>query len=337
MTKLKWGLLATGRIAHAFAKGVLHSDYGEISAVASRSLASAQTFAQDYKIPQAYGSYESLLQDPDVEAVYISTPHPMHAEWIIKCAQAGKHILCEKPLTLNYTEALQAAEAASQHNVLLMEAFMFRCHPLILKLKELIAQSVIGEVRLIKATFSFQCDLKPESRLINKSLGGGGILDVGCYTTTLSRLIAGVAADLPFADPIKFFGTASLLENGVDGWAAATLQFPKNILAQVSCGCQLNQNNGIEIFGSTGHIRIPHCWVPAIEGGSSTIILQHQNEPEQEIIVETAKWLYSFEADAFARALSAGLRSVPEVPIEDTLGNMKTLDLWLQQAGVHYT
>ncbi|MDZ4787386.1 MAG: Gfo/Idh/MocA family oxidoreductase [Blastochloris sp.] len=336
MRKVRWGLLATGAIANSFAKGVLHSEYGELQAVASRQQSTADAFAHTYTIPKAYGTYEALLQDPNVDAVYISTPHPQHVQWIELAARAGKHILCEKPLTMNYEQALRAAACARTHDVLLMEAFMVRCHPLIDELRKLITEKALGHVRLIKATFSFHCDYDPSSRLLNKSLGGGGILDVGCYTTSLARLIAGLAIGQPFSDPLQVLGAAGLIETGVDGWAAATLKFPGNILAQVNCGCQLHQENGLYVYGSAGRLRIPNCWVPAIEGGAHSIFIEHNGLPEKEIIIQTNRWLYSLEVDAFARALHAGLRSVPEVPIEDTLGNVKTLELWLQQAGVSY-
>ena len=336
MEKLHWGLLATGSIAKAFAHGVRHSRLGTLAAVGSRSAAQAQAFAAEFDIPNACGSYEELLADPAVEAVYISTPHPFHAEWIIKAAEAGKHVLCEKPIALNHAEAMVAAEAARKHDVLLMEAFMVRCHPLIETLKDLIRRKAIGDVRLIRAIFSFHAGFKPEGRLFNKTLGGGGILDVGCYTATLSRLIAGTALGLPYASPVKVCGAGALIETGADGWAAATLEFPGGILAQISAGVQLDQDNGVTIFGSGGRIRVPDCWVPAREGGKISLFVKPAGKEEQEITVETDEWLYGLEADAFARALFAGGRSVPEMPIDDTLDNMLTLDRWREAVGLVY-
>lgn len=336
MKKLKWGLLATGSIAKAFAEGVQHSRLGTLAAVGSRNAEKAAAFASQFNIPIVHGSYESLLADPGVDAVYISTPHPFHAEWIIKAAEAGKHILCEKPITLNHAEAMVAAEAARKNNVLLMEAFMVRCHPFIEKLRELIRDKAIGDVRLIRSIFSFNAGFNPEGRLFKDSLGGGGILDVGCYTATLSRLVAGMALGVPWATPLKVSGAGHLLETGVDGWAAATLQFPGGILAQLSTGVQLEQDNGLTIFGSEGRIRIPDCWVPAKKGGSISLFIKPRGKDEEEITVITDDWLYGLEADAFARAVFAGSRSVPEMPIEDTLDNMQTLDRWREAIGLVY-
>ena len=328
--------MATGGIAKAFAQGVQHSRLGTLAAVGSRSSEQARAFAAQFDIPNAHGSYEELLADPEVEAVYISTPHPFHAEWIVKAAEAGKHILCEKPIALNHAEAMAAAEAARKHDVLLMEAFMVRCHPFIETLKDLIRDKVIGDVRLIQATFSFHGAFHPEGRLFSNALGGGGILDVGCYTATLSRLIAGTALGLPYASPVKVCGAGAFIETGVDGWAAATLEFPGGILAQLSAGVQLAQDNGVTIFGSGGRIRVPDCWVPAREGGRLNLFVQPAGKEEQEITVETKEWLYGLEADAFARALFAGSRSVPEMPIDDTLDNMLTLDRWREAVGLVY-
>jgi predicted dehydrogenase/aryl-alcohol dehydrogenase-like predicted oxidoreductase len=336
MKKLMWGLLAAGNISKAFARGVQHSQLGELAAVGSRRLETAKAMAAEFQIPAAHGSYDELLADPNVDAVYISTPHPHHAEWIIKAAEAGKHILCEKPLTMNHAEAMASAEAARSNDVLLMEAFMVRCHPFIGILRGLIEENRIGEIRLIRSIFSFQTKYAPGSRLFNNALGGGGILDVGCYTSTLTRLIAGMATGQPFASPESVSGAATLLETGVDGWAVATLKFPGGILGQLSTGVQLNQDNGITIHGAEGSIRIPNCWIPAKEGGKISLWVKAQGLDEYEVPVETDQWLYGLEADAFARAVFDGKRSVPEVPIEDTLDNMLTLDRWRSAVGLVY-
>ncbi|MEK7766115.1 MAG: Gfo/Idh/MocA family oxidoreductase, partial [bacterium] len=154
--KLKWGILSTGRIAKTFANGLKTSKTGILMAVGSRTQAAAEAFGKEFGITRCHSSYEALLADSEVQAVYIATPHPGHAEWAIKAAEAGKHILCEKPLGLNYPEAMAIVDAAAEHDVFLMEAFMYRCHPQIAKLVELIKANAIGEVRVVQATFSFQ-------------------------------------------------------------------------------------------------------------------------------------------------------------------------------------
>src|SRR3954466_6670488 len=174
---LRWGILGTGRIASAFAAALAETDSGTLVAVASRDQATADRFGDKFGVPHRHAAYELLLADPDVDAVYIATPHPHHAEWAIRTAEAGKHILCEKPLTLNQPTSMAVVDAARRNDVFLMEAFMYRCHPQTQELVALIRGGAIGEVRLIEATFSFRSGSAPDSRLYSNALGGGGILD----------------------------------------------------------------------------------------------------------------------------------------------------------------
>ncbi len=335
--KLSWGLLAAGRIARTFATGVAHSKSGQVLAVGSRSQARADAFGQELGIPRRYGSYEALLADPDVQAVYVSTPHPMHAEWAIKSAEAGKHVLCEKPLTLNHPEAMAVVEAARRNDVFLMEAFMYRCHPQTARLIELVRQGAVGQVRLIKASFSFHAGPDPNSRLLANALGGGGILDVGCYTTSMARLIAGAAVGKDFAEPLELKACGHLGKTGVDEWAIASLRFPGDILAQLATGVQLGQENLVQVFGSEGHITVPWPWIPSREGGTSRILLHRKGqERPEEIVIETGEYLYGLEADVVAANLEKRQAQPPAMSWEDTLGNMRTLDMWRESIGLVY-
>ncbi|MBE3134638.1 MAG: aldo/keto reductase, partial [Acidobacteria bacterium] len=281
--------------------------------------------------------YEALLADAEVDAVYIATPHPMHAEWAVKAAEAGKHILCEKPIGINHAEAMAMVEAAARHDVFLMEAFMYRCHPQTARLVDLIRDGAVGEVRVVKATFSFHAGFNPESRLFANALGGGGILDVGCYPVSAARLIAGAAAGLPFADPVEVKGCGHLGATGVDEWAVASLKFPGEIVAQVATGIAVNQANTIEVFGTEGHIVVPWPWIPSREGGRTTILV-HKNgaEKPEEIAIETSAWLYGLEADVVAANLAQRQAAPPAMSWDDTLGNMQTLDRWRESIGLVY-
>ncbi len=335
--KLSWGLLAAGNIARAFATGVKHSRTGSLLAVGSRSREKAEKFGQDFDVPRRYGSYEELLADRDVQAVYVCTPHPMHAEWAIKAAEAGKHVLCEKPLTINHADAVAVVEAARANDVFLMEAFMYRCCPQTARLIKLIREKAVGDVRIIKATFSFHAGNDPTSRLLANELGGGGILDVGCYTISMSRLIAGVATGKDFAEPIEVTGCGHLGETGVDGWAIASLRFPGDILAQVATGVQLNQSNTVEIYGSEGHIVVPWPWIPSREGGTTKIIVHRKGaERPQTLTVSTKKHLYGIEADVVAANIKKRQAPPPAMTWDDTLGNMRALDMWRQSIGLIY-
>jgi len=329
-SRLAWGIIGTGGIARTFAQGLAKSRTGKLVAVGSRQQATADTFAKEFGSIRAHGSYEKLLADPEVQAVYIATPHPSHAEWTIKAARAKKHILCEKPLTLNHPEAMIVVQEARENGVFLMEAFMYRCHPQTARLVELIREGAIGKVQLIKATLSFKALFHPEGRHFNNALGGGAIMDVGCYTTSISRLIAGAAQGLPFANPDRLTGVGVLHpETGTDLYSVATAQFPGEIVAQLSTGIVLNQDHGLQVFGSAGSITVPSPYLMAKEGGESVMFLQRDGaEKPEEIRVKTDDYLYALEADAVGDAVAQGKLESPFVSIDDTLGNMAALDAW---------
>lgn len=329
-SRVSWGILGAGGIARKFASELPHSKTGVLAAVGSRTQESADRFAKEFPGIRAHGSYEALLADPAVQAVYISTPHPQHAEWAIAAAEARKHILCEKPLTLNFPEAMTVVEAARRNGVFLMEAFMYRCHPRTARIAELVREGVIGRVRLIRAAFSFSAGFNPESRLFSNALGGGGILDVGCYTTSIVRLIAGAAAGKPFLDPVDVSGSAIFCETGVDAVAAATLKFPGDILAQISCGVALNQTPDLEICGEKGVIKVASFWNPP---GPIEVHL-HEGNRRETVETDPNPYKYALEADALGLALPA-LES-PHVSCADTLGNMRTLDRWRDAIALTY-
>jgi predicted dehydrogenase len=282
-------------------------------------------------IPRAHGSYDALFADPDVQAVYVATPHPQHLDCVVRAARAGKHVLCEKPLVMSHAEAAEAIAACRAAGVLLMEAFMYRCHPQTAKIVELVRSGALGRVGLVQATFSFSTAFDPTNRFFNKALGGGGILDVGCYPVSFARLIAGAAAGEAFLDPVKVTGAVQLHEQtGVDVYAAATLQFASGMIAQVSAGVALYQDSTARIYGSDGWLHVLEPWVPGREGGATKLLLYRGSEPTpREIVVESGEWLYGLEADAFAAALAEGKRDVPQMSTADTLGNMAVLDAWL--------
>lgn len=335
-SKLAWGILGTGNIAKAFARGLAGSSTGELIAVGSRSPAGADRFGAEFSVSRRHGSYEALLADPAVQAVYVATPHPFHAQWAIRAADAGKHVLCEKPLALNHAEAMAVIEAAVRNDIFLMEAFMYRCHPQTARLVELIREGVIGQVRVIQATFSFHSGYNPDGRLLNNALGGGGILDVGCYGTSMARLIAGAALGRDFAEPLEVKGVAHLGETGVDEWAIASLQFPGGILAQLATGVQLAQENVVRVFGSEGSLYVPSPWFCSREAGTSTLIVQRQGEAPREVRVTSDAGLYTLEADTVAAHLSRRQAVSPAMTWEDTLGNIRTLDRWRQSIGLVY-
>ncbi|MEO6005602.1 MAG: Gfo/Idh/MocA family oxidoreductase [Opitutus sp.] len=328
--RLNWGIIATGGIARAFATGVAHSKTSRIVAVGSRAQSSAEKFATEFGVARAHGSYDALLADPEVQAVYIATPHPQHVEWVIKAAKAGKHVLCEKPLSLTRPEALQAVEACQANDMLLMEAFMYRCHPQTAKVVEIVRSGVLGRVGLVQAAFGFANAFDATNRFWDKTQGGGGILDVGCYPVSFARLIAGADVGEPFLDPIDVVGAVQLdPRTHVDAWAAATLRFATGMVAQVSTSIALTQDNSARIYGTDGWLHIPEPWLPGKEGKPVTILHFRGADPTPErITISPPVWLYGLEADAFAAALAMGSKFVTQMSTLDTLGNMAVLDAW---------
>lgn len=337
--RLNWGIITTGMIARKFATDLAQSQTGRFVAVGARQLADAQKFAADFGGARGHGSYEAVLADPEVEAVYIGTPHPWHAEWAIKAAAAGKHILCEKPLTLCLADTERVIAAAKKHQVLLMEAYMYRFHPQTKKVVALVRSGAIGEVRLIRASFNVLMDFNPEHRMFKKSLGGGTILDLGCYPVSYSRHIAGAVQGRDFAEPVEFHGTGRLRpEVGTDDFATAVAKFPGDILAELSCGATMLSDNSVEIHGTKGWIDVPNPFTPGLEGRTERIIVHRRgvDAPETLEIKSPGVGLYAYEADAVAEALARGAREVPLATWADTLGTARMLDAWLAGVGLCY-
>ncbi|KAG1085875.1 hypothetical protein G6F42_021213 [Rhizopus arrhizus] len=237
---LKWGIIGTGNIAHTFAKALQVAKKGELVAVGSRSVATAEKFAQEFNIKHSFGSYNELLGFDQVDIVYICTPHPQHYDLALTTAKAGKHMLIEKPMAMTEAQIKSILDTAKEHNVFVMEAYMYRCHPQTLKVVELIQSGAIGQVKLIRANFSFDGrPLGPSSRLWRNELGGGAIMDIGGYPMSFCRLIAGVANDKSGqysgggANPIKVKATGYIQpDTKVDEWSNASVEFEGNITAQ---------------------------------------------------------------------------------------------------------
>jgi len=336
--KIRWGILGPGTIAKAFAGGVAHSRTGTIVALGARNPAKAG-LAEAFPGARILDGYDALLRDPEVDAVYISTPHPSHAEWAIKAAEAGKHVLCEKPMGLTAFEADAMIHAARKSGTFLGEAFMYRLHPQTAKLVDIVKSGAIGEVRMIKSSFGFAMPgFMPEHRLYANEFAGGGILDVGGYPVSMARLIAGAAAGKPFAEPDKVSGTAHLGQSGVDEWASAVLHFPGGIVAEVSCSISLNQDNVLRILGTKGRIELKDFWFAGgKEGGTGEISIIRADGTEK-VEVKEEGWLYSFEVDAAGDAILAGKQEFasPGMDWADSLGNLRVLDKWRNAVGLEY-
>ncbi|MCC6626638.1 MAG: Gfo/Idh/MocA family oxidoreductase [Chloroflexi bacterium] len=320
---MNWGILGAGNIAHTFARDLAASQTGRLVAVGSRAAATALTFGQSYGVDPAHchGSYEALLADPAVETVYISLPNHLHARWTVAAARAGKHVLCEKPLTVNAAEAREVIEAVRATGVFLMEAFMYRCHPQTARLLELLASGAIGEVRLIEASFSYNMGPKSDNIRLSNPTAGGSIMDVGCYGVSMARLLAG-------AEPVAVSGVAQIGPvSRVDEWASACLRFPNGVIANLTCGTQVAVDQELRVWGSAGSIRVPVPWKPL--PGPNEIRVQRAGATEPEIIIVAGGApLYAIEADTVARQVGQPQARYPCMTWDDTLGNMAVLDAW---------
>ncbi|GAA1163050.1 aldo/keto reductase [Kribbella jejuensis] len=332
--KLRWGIIGTGNIASRFASQVPTSKTNEVVAVGSRSLESANAFADKWDIGNRHGSYDDLLADGTVDAVYIATPHPMHVEWAIKAAEAGKHVLCEKPLAINRAWAEAMIEAAVRNDVFLMEAYMYRCLPQTKLIAQLVRDGEIGTVHQIQATFAFAAGFRPESRIFADDLAGGGILDVGGYPVSMARLIAGAATGQPYADPAAVNAVGTVGETGADEWTVATLFFDGGITAQISTGVRLSDQNQVRIFGSEGYLVVEDPWFGG-DGKPTHVTLHRVGEDPRDISAEPAL-IYAAEAEAVQAAIASGAQEAPEMSWADTLGNLTVQDQWRAAIGQQY-
>ena len=311
---VKWGFLSTADINRKLIPGAHASEKVELLAVASRGKRRAEAYAEEWKIPRAYGSYEDLLADPEIEAVYISLPNTMHVEWSIKALEAGKHVLCEKPLTRHPDEADAAFDAAERTNRLLSEAFMYRHNPQTARIVELVRDGAIGDLRLIRSAFSYGLyDL--ENIRLRTDVEGGALMDVGCYNVSGSRLIGG--------EPERVWGEAWYGLSGTDWIFTGTLRFPGDVIATFDCGTALVERDELEVVGSEGSLFVDdpwHCNVPVIEVRREGKVDRFELEPldsyrlelenmSDAIRGETELLLGREDATAQARTLEALHRS----------------------------
>ena len=256
---VKWGIISTADINRKVIPGAKASPKVDLIGVASRAKARAEEYARQWEIERAYGSYESLLADPDIEAVYISLPNTLHCEWSIRALEAGKHVLCEKPLSRHVAEVEAAFDAAERTGYLLMEAFMYRHNPQTKRLKQLVDEGAIGELRLVRSTFSYGLYDEANIRL-RTEVEGGALMDVGCYNVSGSRLLGG--------EPTSVHGEAWFGPSGTDWVFAGTLRFPGDVIATFDCSTAMTERDELEAIGSEGSLFLDdpwHCNVPVIE------------------------------------------------------------------------
>jgi D-xylose 1-dehydrogenase (NADP+, D-xylono-1,5-lactone-forming) len=296
---LRLGVLGAAKIARAFIAGIAGSKRIVVTTIASRNLANAQGFAADMGLPRALGSYEALLADPEIDAIYNPLPNSMHAEWSIRAVEAGKHVLCEKPLAMSADEARAMFAAAVKYRRHLVEAYPYRSQPQTLKLAELIQAGVIGKVQLIRSSFGVYFD-DPTNIRLRADVGGGSLLDAGSYSVSLALLVAGAA-------PSRVFAVQKLASTGVDLSMVATLEFASGILAQVSSSFATSYHRHALISGDNGSIETAYLNRPPLGGPAVLHVKRGKSVSDPTEVITTADGNgFLFEAEAFQQLIAHG-------------------------------
>lgn len=314
---LNWGLLSTARINRALIPPLRSSKRNQLLAVASRTQETADTYAREWKIPRTHGSYEALLADPEIDVIYNPLPNHLHAEWTIKAVEAGKHVLCEKPLALTVEEVDAVQSAARKHGRVVAEAFMYRHHPQTLAVQEMLKKGSLGTIKLIRGSFTYVLSREGDVRL-DPSMGGGSIWDVGCYPISYARMIAG-------SNPLEVFGWQVTGPTGIDLTFVGQMQFPNDVYAQFDCSFIIPFHTFMEIVGSEGTLNIPRPFKPYMD---EKIYLTRGDKTET--IEVNGQELYIGEVENMADAILLGQE--PRVSLDDSRANVAVISSLLESA-----
>ena len=317
---LNWGLLSTAHINRSVIPPLRTSKRNHLLAVASRSAESAEAYARKWNIPRAHASYEALLADPEIEVIYISLPNHMHAEWTIKALEAGKHVLCEKPLALSVDEVDAVAAAAQKHGRVVAEAFMYRHHPQTLKAQELVANGSLGTLKLLRGDFSFVLDREGDIRF-DPAMGGGSIWDVGCYPISYMRSVVR-------AEPLEVFGWQVTGLTGIDDTFIGQMRFAGDVYAQFESSFVIPFHAYMEIVGSEATLVIPKPFKPGVNEKIFLI-----RDGKTETIKVKGQELYLGEVEDMADAILLG--KTPRVTLEDSRANIAVIKALLESARVN--
>lgn len=323
--KIKWGILSTGHISNKFAKALAILPQAELVAVASRNIDTANKFAEEYNIPKAYATYQELANDPDIDAIYIGTPHSFHLENSVMCMRQGKAILCEKAFTINAEEAKKMVQVAREENVFLMEAMIPRHVPLLKKVLQWIKNGRIGEVRMVKASRCARGIFHPGARQLNPDLGGGSLLDVGVYVISFASQIFGKA-------PTEVMGMCHIGDLGSDEQGVAILKYDNGEIADLSFALQTNAVDEAYILGTKGFIKVHELF--AVPNKASLFIDNKEIETIEEPIIGNA---LNYEAEEVMRCLNEGLKESPHMPLDESIQIMEVMDAIRKPWGLTYS
>jgi D-xylose 1-dehydrogenase (NADP+, D-xylono-1,5-lactone-forming) len=309
---LTWGLISTARINRKLIPAIHTSRGNKLIAVASRDRQTAEDYADEYGIPKFYGSYEELLADPKVDCVYNPLPNSMHAEWTIRALEAGKHVLCEKPFTMNVEEAERVAEVSKRTGLLVTEAFMYRFHPQWERVRRMIDSGDLGDIKLVRAQMGGHMNRPGDIRMIPE-MGGGALMDVGCYCISACRMVTG-------SEPEWICATANY-ENGVDVMMSALMRFHGDVLTEFNCGFRSNPHNDVDIIGTDASVRVKLPWGPA-PTEEVELIVNRDNEIERIAISPVDQ--YRIQVESFCNAV----REEEPAPwgVADAIAQMRVVD-----------
>lgn len=319
-TSVRWGILSTANIGRGAVIPAIHaSRNGRVWAVASRDGARAEAFAQANGIARAHESYEALLRDGDIDAVYIPLPNSMHREWTVRAAEAGKHVLCEKPLALTGNECREMVDAADGAGVTLMEAFMYRFHPRTERVVELVRAGTIGALHAIQASFSFQLRTRDNIRL-QAALGGGALMDVGCYCVNVSRTLAG-------REPTRVFARATIGQTGVDEQLWGMLEFEGELVAQFDCALTMERRETYRAAGTDGYLDVERAFLP----GQDAVAFEERKGREEPVVhrVDGADE-YQLMVEHFADCVLDG--TPPRYSAHEAAANMRVIEALYRSA-----
>ena len=334
---INWGIFGTGMIARALAASMNDSKGSNLRAIASRSIEKADKFADKYNCLPVEG-YESLLKDDEIDAIYVATPHDSHFDLALASLEAKKSVLCEKPMTLNSTEAMVLIDAARNNGVLFMEAFMYRTHPQTDKVRELVEKEFKTSPLTIEASFGFLADVPKEHRLVNPDLGGGSIMDIGCYPMSMSRMVVGAQLGKPFVNPISIEAKAELSSGNIDLNAEAELEFVNGSKALISSAINKTMENSVLIFNEDKSLFISEPWQCGEQNNrQSKIIFKKEGEEDLVIEFKEDKGVFTHEIDHFVDLLNKRETQSKKISHADSHGNMIWLDAWRKMVGVYYS
>ncbi len=331
MEPVRWGILGTGAIAKQMAAAIGAVPEAELAAVGSRTLEKAREFAREAAeragaseaACRPYGSYEELAANGDLDVVYVATPHPMHAENSLLCLENGKAVLCEKPFALNAAQARQIVAKARERGLFLMEAMWTRFFPIMVKLREILAEGSIGAVKVVAADFGFRADFDPESRLFDPALGGGALLDVGVYCVSLASMVLG--------PPNRVAATATLAPTGVDETSAYLLSHASGAIAALYSSVRAQTPWEADVLGESGSIRVHSpFWKP------SKLTLSRSGFSDEAMEMPYEGNGYQFQVEEVCRCIRSGLFESPVMPLDETMEIMETLDAIREQIDVKY-